>query len=172
MNSDNPFELFGLPETFRIDPARLATARNDLQSRHHPDRHAGGDDAARRKAAAASASINDAWETLRDDRRRAAWLLERRGSPLEGEGSTIHDPVILMEQMELHERLAAAGGGGDAIDEVERIGDEVCALRRKSVEAIAAAFEGDDLETARSQTLRLRFYDRLLEEVDRLLDEG
>ena len=170
--AENPFELFGLPESFRIDTHRLGTAWRELQAIHHPDRAAGGTDTERRRAVEYSTAINDAYAILRDDFRRASWLLERRGIAPEGEPRSVNDPDILMEQMELREHLTESADGG--LEAVERIGDEVRGRRRATVEAIAVAFEDGDLEVAHRQALRLRFYDRFLEEADRIserLDE-
>lgn len=167
--NDNPFELLGLPESFRIDTAVLAAAWHELQAHHHPDRHVGGTDAERRRAAELSTSINEAYETLKDDYRRACWLLERRGIPVGDGERTVHDPAILMEQMELRERLADAESGGDA-EGADRILREANALRREVVEAVAASFDRDDLPAVAPLAVRLRFFDKLVEEAKRLAE--
>ena len=75
----NHFELFGLPERFRFDPAVLDRAYHALQGEVHPDRHAGADPAAQRIALQSSARVNEAYRALKDPVARAQYLLSLRG---------------------------------------------------------------------------------------------
>ena len=86
----NYFDLFGLPERFRVDPAALDRAYRELQSEVHPDRHASGTEAQKRVALQSSARVNEGYRALKDPVERASYLLELRGIDAAGERDTQH----------------------------------------------------------------------------------
>ncbi|MGQ7109039.1 Fe-S protein assembly co-chaperone HscB, partial [Escherichia sp. TWPC-MK] len=61
-----------------------------------------------------SATINQAWQTLRHPLMRAEYLLSLHGFDLASEQHTVRDTAFLMEQLELREEL----------DEIEQAKDE------------------------------------------------
>ncbi|NDP41991.1 MAG: Fe-S protein assembly co-chaperone HscB, partial [Aromatoleum sp.] len=101
--SRNHFELFGLPESFRFDPATLDHAYRALQSEVHPDRFATGTDAERRLALQSSARVNEAYLALKDPVARAQYLLNLHGVDALAETDTALPLDFLERQFERRE---------------------------------------------------------------------
>ena len=81
----------------------------DLQREAHPDRFAAQPGAAQRLAMQWSVRINEAYQRLKDPLRRAAYLCELAGAPINAQNNTAMPKQFLMQQMEWREALAAAG---------------------------------------------------------------
>ncbi|MBC7604042.1 MAG: Fe-S protein assembly co-chaperone HscB [Ramlibacter sp.] len=109
----NDFELFGLAERFEQDRTAIDTRWKDLQREAHPDKFAAQGPAAQRVAMQWSVRINEAYQRLKDPLRRAAYLCELRGAPIEAENNTAMPADFLMEQMEWRETLEDASGEAD-----------------------------------------------------------
>lgn len=144
----------GPPPTgpFAINLRDLRAEFLQLQARAHPDRHAG---ASKPRAEAASALINDAYKTLQDPLLRAQYLLRLRGMDVaEDETARVQDPGLLMEVLEVREGIEAAR----EVDEVEGLRVENERRVGESVRVLEGAFERDDLEGARGEAVRLRYW--------------
>ncbi|HWI79566.1 MAG TPA: Fe-S protein assembly co-chaperone HscB, partial [Ramlibacter sp.] len=129
---DNDFALFGLQERFAQDRAAIDTRWKELQREAHPDRFAAQGAVAQRVAMQWSVRINEAYQRLKDPLKRAAYLCELRGAPIEAHSNTAMPPEFLMEQMEWREALDEAGGE----DELEELSDRVRARRREMLARI------------------------------------
>ena len=109
MNLDaTDFELFGLPQRFAQDRAALDARWKELQREAHPDRFAAQGAAAQRVAMQWSVRINEAYQRLKDPLKRAAYLCELRGAPIDAENNTAMPADFLMQQMEWREALDEA----------------------------------------------------------------
>ena len=82
----NFFDLFGLPASYALDARALDRAYRALQAEVHPDRHANAGDAERRASMQWATRANEAYATLRDPLKRARYLLEIEGTPVNPEG--------------------------------------------------------------------------------------
>ena len=107
------FTLFGLPVGYAIDIASLSTRYQDLQRQFHPDKFASHPQADQLAALQQSATINQAWQTLRHPLTRAEYLLSLHGFDLASEQHTVRDTAFLMEQLELREELDEIGQAKD-----------------------------------------------------------
>ena len=94
------FTLFGLPAQYPIDLQALTIRFQDLQRQYHPDKFASGTQAEQLAAVSHSATINQAWQTLRHPLTRAEYLLSLHGFDLASEQHTVRDTAFLMEQLE------------------------------------------------------------------------
>jgi molecular chaperone HscB len=94
------FERLGLPRRFDLDPA--AIERNYLaRSRElHPDYHQQSSTAQQRVSMEMTASLNDAYATLKNPFRRAEYLLALEGGPTAAEHKEMA-PAFLEEMLEL-----------------------------------------------------------------------
>ena len=101
----NDFELFDLPEQFAQDRSAIDARWKDLQREAHPDKFAAKGPAAQRVAMQWSVRINEAYQRLKDPLRRAAYLCELRGAPINAENNTAMPPAFLVQQMEWRELL-------------------------------------------------------------------
>jgi molecular chaperone HscB len=163
MSHPDHFELFGLPPRFAIDLDALERAYKDVQSRVHPDRFASGTAAERRVAMQWATRANEAYTTLRSPQKRAAYLVERAGVPIEAETNTAMPPAFLMQQMEWREALDEARGDPEALAGVrstmqsER--DELLAAIERAID------ERGDHAQAAALVRQLMFIDRFAAEI-------
>lgn len=174
---DDYFSLFGLPIGFDLDPNRLASVYRDLQRSVHPDRYAGATDRERRLSVQQAARVNDAYRVLKDPLRRARYLLDLQGVDTREETNTAMDAGFLMEQLEWRERLEEADRDRDPASALAAIAGALEERRKDMIERMAGLFRestGTALDHAAETVRRLRFVDRLREEIaareDRLLD--
>ena len=160
------YALFELQPSFRLDLDMLASRYRELARAVHPDRFADASEREQRTALERSASLNDAYQTLKSAPKRARYLLAMRGEvPLE---VTVHDPEFLMQQMQWREELE------DLQDEADLAGVAVFKRRLKTAqdelnESFAACWD-DAAQRDQAERLmrRMQFLDKLSYEVRQL----
>ena len=102
---DDDFELFGLEKQFAQDREELDACWKGLQRQAHPDKFAAQGAAAQRIAMQWSVRINEAYQRLKDPIKRAAYLCELAGHPVNAQTNTAMPTAFLMQQMEWRETL-------------------------------------------------------------------
>ena len=122
------FTLFGLPASYTLSLEQLAVRYQDLQRQYHPDKFASAPAAEQLAAVQYSATINQAWQTLRHPLTRAEYLLSLHDFDLASEQHTVRDTAFLMEQLELREEL-----------------DEMAMIQMTSSQSTAAAVALEEL---------------------------
>ncbi|MFT3777238.1 MAG: Fe-S protein assembly co-chaperone HscB [Ottowia sp.] len=158
------FELFDVPARFAQDSGAVDARWKALQREAHPDRFAAQGPAAQRVAMQWSARINEAHRRLKDPMRRAAYLCELHGAPIDAERNTAMPPEFLMQQMELREALDEA----DDAASMEKIDQQSASLRRELLSKIERQIDAEADWPAAAQSVRaLMFLDRLADEIDR-----
>ena len=169
------FKLFGLPEQFALDASSLATAFRELQAQYHPDRFVNADDQERRVALQSTGFINEAHEALKSPRLRARYLLTLKGVEFDDEIDTTSDGMFLMQQMEMREALEDAQNASDdpevALDAVEKVAKEVKSLSQSLQNDFESAYDSDDLVAAKQAVLKMKFFERLSNEVKTLTEK-
>jgi molecular chaperone HscB len=154
------FARLGFDRRYDLDPKEVERRYFQLQRRLHPDRFATKSPKERALSQAQATSLNEAYETLMDPLARALYLLRLSGIETGGDGRTIDDPALLMEAMEMREALAEARSGA----EVEAVVAKARANAESCRADLARAFAAGELETARKDTLRLTYLDKVIEE--------
>jgi molecular chaperone HscB len=154
------FWRLGFARTYDLDPKLVERRYFELQRRLHPDRFATRSRKERALSQAQATSLNEAYETLMDPLGRAVYLLRLSGIEVGGDGKTIADPALLMEAMEMREALAEARTPAEVDAVVQRARAEADAVRS----TLSQNFAADDLSTARTNTLRLTYLDKLIED--------
>ena len=158
------FELFAVPARFAQDRAQLDARWKELQREVHPDRFAAQGAAAQRVAMQWSARINEAYQRLKDPQRRAAYLCELNGAPIEAENNTAMPPEFLMQQMDLREQLDDAHTA-EALDEIS---SESRQLANNMLQKIEQQLDGQQDWPGAAQSVRaLMFLDKLAADIDR-----
>ncbi|MEG1210663.1 MAG: co-chaperone HscB [Leclercia sp.] len=161
------FTLFGLPAGYEIDIQALAARFQDLQRQYHPDKFASGTQAEQLAAVQQSATINQAWQTLRNPLSRAEYLLSRHGYDLSSEQHTVRDTAFLMEQLELREEL----------DDIEQAKDEArlegFITRVKGMfdtrhQQMVDQLNNETWDVAADSVRKLRFLDKLRSSAEQL----
>jgi molecular chaperone HscB len=165
--SDDDFTLFGLVPKFALDRTALDACWRQLQARVHPDRFAAEGPTAQRLAMQWSVRVNEAYQRLRDPLKRAAYLCELRGAPIEAHSNTAMPAAFLMQQMEWREALEEAGDVGA----VEALDEEVRAGERALLSEVAQLLdERGDAATAAQRVRALMFVARFREDIEARLD--
>ncbi|KAK8254739.1 putative chaperone [Phyllosticta capitalensis] len=140
---------------FDIDLRALKSEFLRLQALAHPDRHP---QTHKRTAEALSARINEAYKTLQSPLSRAQYLLRLQGIEVaEDETLKIEDPELLMEVLEAREAIEEAEGEG----EIRAMKEENDAKVEHNVSVLDKAFREGDLETAKRETVKLRYWSNI-----------
>lgn len=162
------FELFGVPAQFAQDRAALDARWKDLQREAHPDKFAAQGAAAQRVAMQWSVRINEAYQRLKDPLKRASYLCELNGAPINAETNTAMPTDFLMQQMEWREALDDA----DDMAALEALAAEVNEHERAQLSTICRAIDdAKDFNSAAGQVRSLMFMQRFASEVDARIDQ-
>jgi molecular chaperone HscB len=165
--SDDDFTLFGLPQRYAIDRADLDERWRALQGQVHPDRFAAEGASSQRLAMQWTLRVNEAHQRLKDPLKRAAYLCELRGAPLEAEKNTQMPAAFLMQQMEWREALDDAHG----VDDIRALDADVQAHERQLLDTLAHTLdEGGDPHAAAQQVRALMFVARFRHDIDHRLE--
>jgi len=165
---DNDFVLFGVPERFAQDRARLDERWKQLQREAHPDRFTAQGAAAKRVAMQWSVRINEAYQRLKDPLQRAAYLCELRGAPINAENNTAMPAAFLMQQMQWREALDEAASE----DDLQALDRELSAARAQALDAIGRLLdEAGDAPAAAQEVRALMFIERFDHDVQARFDQ-
>ena|SRR6058998_3424343 len=164
----NDFELFGVPVQFAQDRAALDARWKALQREAHPDKFAAQGAAAQRLAMQWSVRINEAYQRLKDPLKRASYLCELHGAPIDAHNNTAMPPHFLMQQMHWREALDEA----KTIQNMEEIASEVNKDEREQLSKIEQSLDvNKDFSQAAQQVRSLMFIERFAHEVDVRIDQ-
>lgn len=168
--NDTDFQLFDLPQRFAQDAGAITARWKELQREAHPDKFAAQASAAQRLALQWSVRINEAYQRLKDPLKRAAYLCELRGAPIEAENNTAMPADFLMQQMEWREALEEARGE----EELDALAQRLAAGRRELLGRIEALLDAEgDAAAAAQQVRALMFLERFGADIeDRLAQLG
>ncbi len=163
----NDFELFDLPVQFAQDGAVLDARWKELQREAHPDKFAAQGAAAQRVAMQWSVRINEAYQRLKNPLKRAMYLCEIHGAPIEAESNTAMPADFLMQQMQWREALDDA----DGIANLDEIAAQATSSKREQLSKIEHLLDvGKDFPAAARQVRGLMFIERFASEVDARID--
>jgi len=157
----NFFDLFDLPARFDLDAGQLDRVYRDLQSSVHPDRFVNAPEAERRVSMQQATHVNEAYQTLKNPVRRAAYLLAQHGIDPQFETNTAMPAEFLIEQMEWREAIEEAAGSADAreLDQLSsRLGGE---LKRMYAQIGHQIDERGDFSGAADTVRKLMFLEKL-----------
>jgi molecular chaperone HscB len=163
----NDFELFALPERFAQDRAAVDARWKELQREAHPDKFSAQGAAAQRVAMQWSVRINEAYQRLKDPLRRASYLCELRGAPINAENNTAMPAAFLQHQMVWREAL------DDAVIEadLEAIAAQVQAMRSELLADVERLLDtAGDAPAAAQQVRALMFVERFASDIENRLD--
>jgi len=142
----NYFEVFGLPKRLNLDLKQLEKAFHELSRKYHPDYYTNAPIEERQRALQMTASLNDAYRTLRHPVRRVEHLVALEG--FKPDGSKV-PKSFLMEIFEINEQLEEVKAGGASKEQVESLKRDIDG-RAQGFEAQlqAAAEEWDKLDAS------------------------
>lgn len=156
------FARLNVAVTFDVDVPALDHLYFDLQRQLHPDRFATKSPKEKALSQQQATALNDAYEILKDPLKRADYMVHLSGINVFPEGcNLVRDQSILMEAMEMRERLAAA----DTMAELTAISKDTKGEIDDVVTSLSLAFRGDDIEGACQLTTRLKYLHKMMGEV-------
>ncbi len=161
------FAIFNLPVQFEQDRAQLDARWKDLQREAHPDKFSSQGTAAQRVAMQWSVRINEAYQRLKDPMRRAAYLCELGGAPIQAENNTAMPAAFLMQQMTWREAM------DDATDvaALEALHDDVLQAHQAALQQCAQLIDtAHDLPAAAQQVRGLMFIAKFLHDLEARID--
>jgi molecular chaperone HscB len=158
----NYFEVFGLPKRLSLDQKDLERTFHELSRKYHPDYFTNAPTEDRHRALQMTATLNDAYRTLRHPVRRAEHLLGIEG--FKPDGSKV-PKSFLMEVFEINEQLEEVKSGAAGKDQIEGLRREIEGRARGFESQLqAASAEWDKLEASGpSETQRKQQLSRLTE---------
>lgn len=162
------FELFEIPAQFSQDSAALTNKWKDLQREAHPDKFAAQGAAAQRIAMQWSVRINEAYNRLKDPLKRASYLCELNGAPIEAHTNTSMSPAFMMMQIEWREALEEA----KTAQELEEIERKTTNYKRQQLSKIEQFIDIEhDYAAAANEVRALMFVARFVGEIEARLDK-
>jgi molecular chaperone HscB len=170
MTMQNHFELFHLPQRFNVQMEALDRAYHEVQNRVHPDKFTNATDTEKRVAMQWATRANEAYQTLKNPFKRAAYLCELNGIDLQTESNTAMPREFLMQQMEWREALDEAKAEKD-IDVLERLDAELRKARNAELEHIGARLDSEDFEGAAKGVRQLMFLEKFGNEVHAVFEK-
>lgn len=157
----NHFELFDLPVALDIDLVALKASFLKLQQQHHPDKALDKD-----QALIMSSDINQAYKVLSQVDSRAAYLLSLKKQDHHLDQS-IHDFEFLQSALEIREQLDEA----DTQEQLITLKNEVIQWVDGLIREFKIDYLDEDWSEARDTVRKLRFFQRVLNDIDKAEDQ-
>jgi len=160
---NNYFELFNLNQKFSIDKSFLEKKYKEIQKVIHPDKFAQRDSATLNQAHDASSLVVHAYNILKDDYKRANYLLDLKGiGSINENNATIKDKNFLMRFMDIQERIDDAESKEELMEIKVEIDQEIKNLTNE----LDNNFENEQLEKALGILSSIKFNLSLLENIN------
>ena len=167
----NYFELFDLETSFFIDEANLKDSYRREIARFHPDQFGSKSDSEKLQALQNTSLLNTAFESIKSPLNRASYLLKLEGIDAFDERDTEMDHDFLISQIELREQLEIIKLKQN-VDDLEDYLDKIEEQIQSKINLISDAFKEDkSLTEIKNDVRELRFYEQLLSESSKLMDE-
>lgn len=166
----NCFELFDLPVSFELDLGQLAQRYLALQKQLHPDNFAAQSPQAQSQALAQSASINEAYQQLKDPILRAEAIVEIKTGQILDKENTTQDMAFLIEQMQWREQLEQIEQQQDEAQLTE-LSQQLAAKKAQQLTALSAHIQQQDWGQVKLHIDRLKFLAKLAQEIERIEEQ-
>lgn len=146
------FQFYNIPVSFHPDQGAIKKKYYSLSKEYHPDFYINETEIKQQEILELSTLNNKAYNTLSDDNKRLAYILEMYGELEEGEKYSL-PPEFLMEMMEVNEALMELEFEDDAqqLHKVELQVDDIEYDLNKELEQLTNVF--DSVEEAKQSTL-------------------
>lgn len=167
----NFFELFEVPVSYHVDLDVVHREYMDIQKQVHPDNYASDSAERKRISMQQTSRVNEAYNTLKDDVMRAAYMLTLKGVDINLSNETTKDMDFLMQQMQTRERLENIRDEQDPLSALDDMARQVKATTQTLAAAFSTAFDDDELEQARECVRKLQFMKKAKNEIESAMAE-
>ena len=158
----NHFTRLHMPHDFDLGLKKLEVAYFAMQTKLHPDRFSNKSEKEKLYSMQQSMSVNEAYETLKNPLSRAEYLLKLEGVIVNADNSAIKpSQALLMESLEMRERLFES----NSPEEIRQIAIENMENKLETIDSIKQNFIERNLEDAAQNTIKLRYLEKLAEEI-------
>lgn len=162
------FQLFQLPEQFDLNPTELEQQYRTLTARFHPDKMATASSFEQKQAMMMTATINQAYQILKNPIDRAAYLLTQHGIDADAPEHTSFAPEFLMQQMQWREQLNDARETQNTI-ELAKLQSEIQDVQTELYQELAHSFTQQEYQQATLLVRQGRFLNKLQQEIQAAL---
>jgi len=152
----NHFKIFSLPISFAVDLDDLEKKYLEFQKQFHPDKSSTSD-------IEKSISVNEAYEVLKNNLRRASHILQLNGIDLENDSNAPKvDSATLMEVLELREKIFESSP-----DEVDVLKKDLSQKIKSLINQTAFELENKDFNAAAQILIKAKYFDKTLQDLKR-----
>lgn len=152
----NHFEIFALPVSFVINLDDLEAKYLEFQKAFHPDNSSTAD-------IEKSIAVNEAYNVLKNNLRRASHILQLHGIDLENDSTAPKvDSTTLMEVLEIREKIFESN-----FDEIEILKKDLNKKIKSLIEETAINIENKDFNTASQILIKAKYFDKTLQDLKR-----
>lgn len=161
----NPFEIFNLPLSFKVDEEKLRRKYLEIQKKVHPDRFVNASDSEKRVAQQWSTLINDAFQKLSDPVERGKLICAIRGQVVDENRSSNVSEDFLCAQLERREAIQEALEAQDALL-LRRLSEELHTEKETLLSELGISLDQkNDLVEAQVILQKIMFLNRQLKEL-------
>jgi len=164
--TNNYFEIFGLPVSYQVDLGLLSERYREMQREFHPDRYASKPAQEQRLAVQYAAVINQAFSELQSPLLRAQYLLNLSNIESEGDTQITRDPLFLMQQIELREKLSDVAQSSDAFSMLEEVAQEAESEYEALQQIFDQQYSQSQFQEALETIAKMQFFSKLLVEIE------
>lgn len=157
----NYFEIFGLPVDYELDLHKLEEEFLALQQQFHPDKYINESGEDKTKAMHILLELNEAYNVLKCDVRRAEYLMKLSGIDTTVDVRDLEIPEeILQEAFEDRENLEDAASEED-LDEILKKTKKIIELDKRG---FLDFYRQKDLKSALGAVLKIKYKSKFLQE--------
>lgn len=164
--TNNYFEIFGLPVSYQVDLGLLSERYREMQREFHPDRYASKPAQEQRLAVQYAVVINQAFSELQSPLLRAQYLLNLNNIESEGDAQITRDPLFLMQQIELREKLSDVAQSSDAFSMLEEVAEEAESEYTALQKVFDQQYSQSQFQEALETIAKMQFFSKLLVEIE------
>ena len=162
----NFFEFFGLPTSFDVDLDSLSEKYHELQKEFHPDATSLETEVEKMRSVQFTSFVNEAYNTLKSPIKRAGYFLTTQGFDIENVSQSELDMDLLLEQMQLREKLAELPKDDTAMPVLEKLKQDVKQKLLIQQSSFADDARSEKYISAKKTFHELQFLYKLLSEIE------
>ena len=170
----NFFELYDLPIQFKMDQSELKRKFIEISKQSHPDLHTLSSEENQLDMLEKSTNNNNAYHTLKDDQKRAKYILQLHNK-IEDEEQYNMPATFLMEMMDVNEAIMETQMDQDP-DRHQRIIQSIQSIQASLQQDVQiwkdrydnGEVQEDVLEHIKADYFKMKYIQRLKENVEKL----